>query len=146
MGEALAEARRAYVLGEIPIGAVVVYQDRIIARGYNLKETQRDPTAHAEIVAIRQAAQVLGGWRLAGTTLYVTLEPCAMCAGAMVQARVSRLVYGVADPKAGAVSSLMDVVRFPAFNHQVAVTGGVLAEECQAILKQFFQELRRKED
>lgn len=144
MQAALDEAKKAYALGEIPVGAVMVYRNAVIAQGYNLKETQGDPTAHAEITVIRQAAQALGSWRLTDATLYVTLEPCAMCAGAIVQARITRLVYGIADPKAGAVCSLMDLVRFPAFNHQVAVTGGVLADECRKILRQFFQKLRQK--
>nr|WP_281168105.1 tRNA adenosine(34) deaminase TadA [Desulfoscipio gibsoniae] len=142
MREALAEAEKAYALGEVPVGAVVVLDDKIIGRGHNLRETLLDSTAHAEIIALRQAARHIGDWRLNGSVLYVTLEPCPMCAGAMIQFRVQTLVYGAQDPKAGAVDSIMDVVREPRFNHQVAVVSGVLEDECRAILKRFFKELR----
>jgi len=144
MGEALAEAAVAGQIGEVPIGAVVVYDGRVLARGYNRRETDRDPTAHAEIVALRRAARHLGGWRLLGCTLYVTLEPCAMCAGAMVQARVPRLVYGAPDPLAGAVGSVVDLLRGPRWPHTVEVTAGVCAEECAEILRRFFGTLRRR--
>ena len=142
MREALEEARKAYDLGEVPIGAVVVLNNEIIGRGHNLREVLNDSTAHAEIMAMRQAATKLGDWRLAGSTLYSTIEPCPMCAGAIVQFRVQTLVYGAADPKAGAVDSLVDLVRDPRFNHRVEVIAGVLEEECAGIIKAFFRELR----
>lgn len=144
MLEALTEARKAYDRGEVPVGAVVVLDGEIIGRGHNLRETLVDSTAHAEILALREAARHLGDWRLTGTTLYSTIEPCPMCAGALVQFRVGTLVYGAADPKAGAVDSIMDVVREPRFNHQVTVVSGVLAEECAGIIRCFFRELRQK--
>ena len=143
MGEALAEAEAASRLGEVPIGAIVVVDGCVIARGHNRRETRRDPTAHAEADVLRRAARVLGGWRLAGCTLYVTLEPCVMCAGAMVQARLPRLVYGAVDPKAGAAGSVIDVLRDPRFTHTVEVVSGVRAEECSALLREFFARLRR---
>ena len=142
MREALIEARKAYALGEVPIGAIVVLSGEIIGRGHNLREVLKDSTAHAEIVAMREAAQILGDWRLAGAALYSTIEPCPMCAGAIVQFRVKTLVYGAADPKAGAVDSLVDLVRDPRFNHRVEVISGVLEEDCAEIMKQFFRELR----
>ena len=142
MGEALAEAQEAANLGDVPIGAVVVREGQIVARAHNRREQMRDPTAHAEIDALRQAARALGGWRLSGCTLYVTLEPCVMCAGALVQARVSRLVYGTADPKAGAAGSVVDVLRDARFNHVVEVTGGTREAECRALLHEFFAGLR----
>lgn len=142
MREALALARRGYELGEVPIGAVIVCDDQIVASAHNLKEARQDPTAHAEMVAISAAAQALGRWRLTGCTLYVTIEPCAMCAGALVLARIDRLVYGAADPKAGAVGSVMDIVQHERLNHRVEVTGGVLAEECGALVSTFFQARR----
>ena len=127
MREALTEARLAATKGEIPVGAVVVWQGAILGRGHNLKETAGDPTAHAEIVALRDAAVNRGVWRLTGATLYCTLEPCAMCAGAMVLARLPRLVFGAFDPKAGAGGSIMDLLNHPRLNHRVEVVGGVLA-------------------
>lgn len=142
MQAALKEAELAYDLGEIPIGAVITLHGEIIGRGYNLKETLNDPTLHAEIVAVRDAAALLGTWRLTGTTIYVTIEPCPMCAGALVQARVKRLVYGADDPKAGAVGSLMDLVRDPRLNHRIEVTRGILAEESRQILQRFFTKIR----
>lgn len=143
MSEALEEARKAYALGEVPIGAVVVLSGEIIGRGHNLRETLADSSAHAEILAMREAARSLGDWRLNGATIYSTIEPCPMCAGAIVQFRVKTLVYGAADPKAGAVDSLLDLVRDPRFNHQVEVLSGVLEEECAGIIRAFFRELRR---
>ena len=143
MGEALAEAVKAFDLGEIPIGAVVVDGERVIARAGNRRETWSDPTAHAEIIALREAARVRGNWRLTGTTLYVTLEPCPMCAGALVQARVGRLVYGAPDLRAGAIDSVVNLVENPHFNHQVEVIPGIRAEECRELLQRFFRELRR---
>lgn len=146
MREALAEAEKACVLGEVPVGAVVVRDGEVIGRGHNLRETLLDSSAHAEILALREAARKLGDWRLTGCTLYVTIEPCPMCAGALVQFRVSRLVYGARDPKAGAVDSIVDLVRHPRFNHQVEVISGVLEEECRAVIQRFFRSLREKKD
>jgi len=143
MREAIAEAEKAADLGEVPVGAVIVRNGAVIARGHNLAETGKDPTLHAEMNAIREAAEVLGGWRLPGCTMYVTLEPCAMCAGALIWARMERLVIGTMDPKAGACGSLMDIVEDDRLNHVVSVTRGVLQDECAALLKQFFSNLRR---
>lgn len=143
MREALREAHKAYELGEVPIGAVLVRGEEVIARGHNLRESMRDPTAHAEILVLQQAAQRLGGWRLSGCTLYVTLEPCPMCAGALVQARVERLVYGAPDPKAGCAGTLLNLVQFSPFNHQLEMRSGLLQEECAALLQQFFRQLRK---
>lgn len=143
MAQALEEAQKAYEIGEVPIGAVLVKDGEILSRAHNMRETTHDPTAHAEILAIRRGAQILQTWRLAGTTLYVTVEPCPMCAGAIVQARVNTLVYGAIDPKAGAVDSLMNLVQFPRFNHQVHVVPGIMEEECRDIIRRFFAELRR---
>lgn len=145
MRQALAEAQKAYELGEVPVGAVVVLKGVIIGRGHNLRETLVDSTAHAEILALREAARRLGDWRLNEAVLYSTIEPCPMCAGAIVQFRVGTLVYGARDPKAGAVDSLVDLVRDPRFNHRVEVISGVLAEECAEIMRRFFRELRQKE-
>ncbi|MBZ5528713.1 MAG: tRNA adenosine(34) deaminase TadA [Acidobacteriia bacterium] len=136
--EALAEARAAGEAGEVPIGAVLVKEGRIIARGGNRTIRDCDPTAHAEIVALREAARALGNHRLMGTTLYVTLEPCSMCAGAMIQARVDRVVYGCDDPRGGAVRSCFAVLSNPLLNHQVEAVPGILAEECSALLQSFF--------
>jgi tRNA(adenine34) deaminase len=136
---ALAEARRVVGHGDVPVGAVVLDPDgRPLAAAGNERELTGDPTAHAEVLALRRAAQAAGGWRLDGHTLVVTLEPCTMCAGALVLARVSRLVFGAYDPKAGAVASLFDVVRDPRLNHRVDVRGGILAEECAELLRGFF--------
>src|SRR5204862_6831993 len=135
MREALAEAAKATKLGDIPIGAVAVRDGIIIGRGYNRREGDQDPTAHAEILALREAAQSLGMWRLIGVTLYCTLEPCAMCAGAMVQARLPRLVWATDDPKAGAGGSVMDVLHHPRLNHQDEVIRGVLADEAAAQIR-----------
>ena len=143
MAQALAEARLAAEEGEVPIGAIVVADGRVLGRGRNARERLRDPTAHAEILALQEASRALGSWRLSGATMYATLEPCPMCAGALVNARVDRLVYGVADPKAGAVDTLFDIVRDARLNHRVAVTSGVLAEECGAMLREFFRERRK---
>ena len=142
MGVALDEAQKAYRLGEVPIGAVVVRHGEIIGRGHNMREKWNDPTAHAEMIAIREACEQAGGWRLTESALYVTIEPCPMCAGAMVLARLPRLVYGARDPKGGAVDSLFDLVRREELNHRVEVTAGILEEECRAIMQKFFQELR----
>ena len=142
MQEALAEARRAAEIGEVPIGAVIVRDGEIIGRGHNRREIDRDPLAHAEILAIRQAAERVGGWRLTGCTRYVTLEPCAMCAGALVNARLGRLVFGATDPKAGFAGSLGNLAADRRLNHRVDITGGVLAEECGEILRVFFRKRR----
>ncbi len=139
---ALAEARQAFDEGEVPIGAVVVHQERVIAAAHNQREALRDPTAHAEMVAITQAAEALGSWRLLDCTLYVTLEPCPMCAGAIVQARMPTVVYGTRDPKAGACHTLYQITCDARLNHQAAVIGGVLADECRAILQEFFLQQR----
>ena len=142
MREALAEAELALAHGDVPVGAVAVREGAIVGRGHNRKEADGDPTAHAEMIALRQAAHMLGGWRLVGVTLYCTLEPCPMCAGAMVAARLPRLVYGADDPRAGAAGSVVELLRDPRFNHRVATVRGVLAEESQALLERFFAGLR----
>jgi len=142
MREALAEAEKALAHGDVPVGAVAVQDGVVIGRGHNRKEVDGDPIGHAEMMALQQAARVVGGWRLAGVTLYCTLEPCPMCAGAMGSARLPRLVYGADDPKAGAAGSVVELLRDPRFNHQVAVTRGVLAGESQALLERFFARLR----
>lgn len=145
MAEALAEARRAGEEGEVPIGAVVALDGRIVGRGRNARERLRDPTAHAEILALQEAARTLGRWRLTGATVYATLEPCPMCAGALVNARIDRLVYGVADPKAGAVDTLFDLARDARLNHRLQVASGVLAQECGELLRAFFRERRERD-
>ena len=140
---AVAEARAAFEAGEVPVGAVVVLAGQVIGRGHNQRETLRDPTAHAEMLALTAAANHLGDWRLAGCTLYVTKEPCAMCAGALVNARVQRLVFGSWDEEAGAAGSLYQLCRDPRFNHQVQVRGGVLEAECRGLLQEFFAQRRK---
>jgi tRNA(adenine34) deaminase len=135
---ALDQARRAFDVEEVPIGALVVHGGAVIGEGYNQRETLSDPTAHAEMIAITQAAQALGSWRLIGCTLYVTLEPCPMCAGAIVQARIPTVVFGTTDPKAGACQTLYRITDDERLNHRSAVLGGVLQEECRAILQEFF--------
>ncbi|HEX2025758.1 MAG TPA: tRNA adenosine(34) deaminase TadA [Actinomycetota bacterium] len=142
MGEALAEARRCLEWGDVPIGAVVARGKEVVSRAGNQRHRRGDPTAHAEILALRDAGQALGSWRLDGCSIYVTLEPCAMCAGAMVLARVDRLVFGALDPKAGFAGSLGDLVRDPRLNHRVEVTGGTLADESARLLREFFAERR----
>ncbi len=139
---ALEEALRALEHNDVPIGAVAVRDGIVIGRGHNQREADQDPTAHAEMIALRQAARAVGHWRLEGVTLYCTLEPCAMCAGAMVLARLPRLVYAAPDPKAGAGGSVLDVLRHPQLNHQVEVTSGLLADEAAAYLRAFFAQLR----
>jgi len=145
MKEALAEAQKAYALGEVPVGAVVALKGEIIGRGHNLRETLQDSSAHAEIIALRQAARYLGDWRLSGAVIYATIEPCPMCAGALLQFRVETLIYGARDPKAGAVDSLIDIVRDTRFNHQVKVISGVLEENCRSVIQSFFQEVRGRQ-
>ena len=142
MKKAIHQARRAAALGEVPIGCVIVYQDRVIARGFNQRLKKHSTLAHAEMTAIDKASRKLGDWRLEGCTVYVTLEPCQMCSGAMVQSRVDRVVIGAMNPKAGCAGSLMNILQQPFFNHQVKITRGVLEEECSEMLKDFFSRLR----
>ena len=142
MGLALEEARAAGAKGEVPVGCVVVHEGRVIGRGHNLRETLNDPTAHAEMVALRQAAAALGRWRLDGAEVFCTVEPCCMCAGALVNARVARLVYGVADAKSGGCGSVFDIAREPRLNHRLQVRGGVLADQSLALLRDFFEPRR----
>jgi tRNA(adenine34) deaminase len=142
MSEALVEARSAVEHDDVPIGAVVVRGDSVIGRGRNERERREDPTAHAEILALREAAATLGSWRVLDATLYVTLEPCAMCAGAIVLSRIPRVVYGCPDPKAGAAGSVLDVLAEPRLNHRPEVLGGVLADECADLLRSFFRARR----
>lgn len=144
MEVAIAEARKAEAHGDVPIGAAIFRDGELLARAGNERELRRDPTAHAEVLAIRAAAEALGGWRLPGTTLYVTLEPCAMCAGAIVLARIPTLVFGTADPKAGAAGSILDVLGEPALNHRPEVVTGVREAECAALLREFFATRRSK--
>ncbi len=146
MQEALVEAQRAYDLDEVPIGAVVVKDGKIIGRGHNLREREKDPTLHAEIIAIKQAAETLGGWRLMNCDLYVTIEPCPMCAGAILQARICKLIFGARDPKAGCTGSLYNLLEDSRFNHQTEVVEAVLAEECSHIMKDYFKQKRKKSD
>lgn len=145
MARALELAREASDLGEVPVGAVVVREGRMIGEGYNARELWNDPTAHAELIALRQAAAVVGGWRLTGATLYVTLEPCAMCVGAAVLARIDRVVFGARDPKGGACGSVLDVASAP-LNHRLSVVGGVLEESCSELLSRFFRDLRARKN
>ncbi len=142
MEEALRLAHRAELAGEVPIGAVVVFEQKIVGRGWNQPVSANDPTAHAEIVALRESARALGNYRLSGCELYVTLEPCAMCAGAMVHARIARLVFGARDPKAGAAGSVLQVLNDPKLNHRVEVSEGVLGGRCMEMLQAFFRERR----
>jgi tRNA(adenine34) deaminase len=144
MGLALDEARKAYSLGEVPVGCVIVKGEEVVGRGHNLKETLRDPTAHAEMIAIRQAAQKEGSWRILDAAMYVTLEPCPMCAGAIVMARISDLVIGVRDPRTGACGSVVNLAQDERLNHRVNLTFGVREEECASLLEAFFAELRRE--
>lgn len=143
MKEALNEANKAYKLMEVPIGAVIVRDGEIVGRGYNQKETLKDATLHAEITAIKDACKNLGGWRLSGCTMYVTLEPCPMCAGALVNARIERIVIGIKDYKSGACGSVLNLVKMENLNHQINVSFGILEEECTLLLKDFFKELRK---
>ena len=146
MGEALRQAARAYEAGEVPVGAVIVREGRIIARAFNQVELLKDATAHAEMLAITQAEEVAGDWRLTDCTLYVTKEPCPMCAGAMVHTRLARVVFGVSDPKAGAAGGALNLLQFPTFNHHCQITGGVRETECCALLKNLFAEQRAAEN
>lgn len=142
MKEALRQARKAYALEEVPIGCVIVQQDRIIARGYNRRNTEGNTLAHAELAAIKRASKRTGDWRLEDCTMYVTLEPCQMCAGAIVQSRMQRVVIGCMNPKAGCAGSILNLLQMTEFNHQVEIVQGVLEEECSAMLSNFFRELR----
>ncbi len=144
MQEALREAKKAAEAGEVPVGAVIVSEGKILARAHNLRETRADPTAHAEIIALREAARRTGTWRLCGATLYCTLEPCCMCAGAMVNARIQRVVYGAGDPKSGACRSVVGLFDLKGLNHSVESTGGVMAEEGLELLRAFFEKKRGK--
>lgn len=144
MKEAIRQAKKAYALMEVPIGCVIVYEGKIIARGYNRRNTDKNTLSHAEMNAIRKASRKLGDWRLEGCTMYITLEPCQMCAGAIVQARVSRVVIGSMNPKAGCAGSVLNLLEMEQFNHQVEVTRGVLEKECSEMLSGFFRELRER--
>ncbi|WP_068777814.1 tRNA adenosine(34) deaminase TadA [Paenibacillus sp. FJAT-26967] len=144
MQEAIKEASKAEMLREVPIGAVIVRDNEIIGRGHNLRETSLDPTAHAEVIAIREASERIGAWRLLECRLYVTLEPCPMCAGAIVQARIPQVIYGTTDPKAGCAGTLMNLLQEERFNHRVDIVSGVLQQECAAQLTNFFRGLRQQ--
>lgn len=144
MKAAITQAKRAYLREETPIGCVIVFEDKIIARGYNKRNWKKNTLAHAEILAINKASRVLGDWRLEGCTMYVTLEPCPMCAGAIVQARIPRVVIGSMNPKAGCAGSVMNLLQVSGFNHQVELTTGVLGEECSQLMTSFFRELRER--
>ena len=144
MREALKQAKKAYTLGEVPIGCVIVHEGRIIGRGYNRRNTDKNTLSHAEITAINKASKVIGDWRLEECTLYVTLEPCQMCAGAIIQARIPEVVMGCMNPKAGCGGSVLNILEMPEFNHQAIVTRGVLEQECSDMLKLFFTELRER--
>lgn len=145
MREAIRQAKKAYLLEEVPIGCVIVYQDKIIGRGYNRRTVDKNTLAHAELTAIRKACRKVGDWRLEECTMYVTLEPCQMCSGAIVQARIPRVVVGCMNPKAGCAGSILNLLDMKEFNHQVDLTVGVLAEECSGMMKQFFRELRERQ-
>ncbi|MFT3985557.1 MAG: tRNA adenosine(34) deaminase TadA [Lachnospiraceae bacterium] len=142
MKQALKQAKKAYELGEVPIGCVIVYEDKIIGRGYNRRNTDKNTLSHAEITAINRASKKMGDWRLEGCTLYVTLEPCQMCAGACVQARIDRVVIGSMSPKSGCAGSVLNILQMEQFNHQAEVMSGVLEQECSRMLSEFFAELR----
>ncbi len=144
MKEAIKQAKKAYQMGETPIGAVIVYEDRIIARGYNRRNTEKSVFAHAEIAAMKKAAKKMGDWRLEKCTMYVTLEPCQMCAGAIVQSRMTNVVIGCMNPKAGCAGSILNLLEMPEFNHQVHVIRGVMEAECSELMSLFFRELRAK--
>lgn len=141
---AIEQAKKAEEIGEVPIGALIVYNNEIIATGYNVRETTQTTLSHAELIAIEKANEVIGSWRLEDCTLYVTLEPCPMCAGAIVQSRIKRVVYGSSDPKAGCAGTLMNLLQEESFNHQVEVTSGVLEKECSTLLTDFFRTLRMR--
>ena len=142
MKEAIRQARKAYGIGEVPIGCVIVFEDKIIGRGYNRRTVDKNTLAHAELIAIRKACKKIGDWRLEGCTMYVTLEPCQMCSGAIVQSRIPRVVIGCMNPKAGCAGSILNLLQVEEFNHQTELTKGVLEEECSRMMKEFFRELR----
>ena len=142
MREALLEAKKAFDYGEVPVGAVIVHDGKIIGRGHNLRNTLKNPLCHGEIAAINEAAGVMGDWRLEDCTIYVTIEPCPMCAGAIIQARIPRVVFGARNKKAGCAGSILDILNEPKFNHQAEVTEGVLLEECSELMKEFFKRFR----
>lgn len=144
MKEALKLAKKAAELGEVPIGCVIVYEDKIISRGYNRRKTDKNTLSHAELIAIKKASKKMGDWRLEECTMYVTLEPCQMCAGAIVQARIPEVVIGCMNPKAGCAGSILNILQVPEFNHQVNITKGVMEEECSEVLTSFFKDLRLK--
>ncbi len=144
MKMALNEAYKAYDIDEVPIGAVIVKENKIIGSGFNIRESSKDPTTHAEMIAIREASKNIGGWRLIGCTLYVTIEPCPMCAGAIINSRIDRVVVGAKDPKMGSCGSIIDITQNEKFNHQAQVQWGVLEEECSSIMTDFFRKLRKK--
>lgn len=144
MREAIKQARKAAKTDEVPIGCVIVYDDKIIARGYNRRNTDKSTLAHAEIIAIRKAAKVIGDWRLEDCTMYITLEPCPMCAGAIVQARIPRVVVGAMNPKAGCAGSVINLLQMDGFNHKAELTSGVLVDECRTMLQDFFKEMRKR--
>lgn len=144
MREAIKQARKAAKIDEVPIGCVIVYDDKIIARGYNRRNTDKSTLAHAEIIAIRKAAKVIGDWRLEDCTMYITLEPCPMCAGAIVQARIPRVVVGAMNPKAGCAGSVINLLQIDGFNHKAELTSGVLVDECRTMLQDFFKEMRKR--
>lgn len=144
MREAIKQARKAAKIDEVPIGCVIVYDDKIIARGYNRRNTDKSTLAHAEIIAIRKAAKVIGDWRLEDCTMYITLEPCPMCAGAIVQARIPRVVVGAMNPKAGCAGSVINLLQMDGFNHKAKLTSGVLVDECRTMLQDFFKEMRKR--
>lgn len=144
MKEAIKQAKKAYAIGDVPIGCVIVYENKIIARGYNKRNRNKTTLAHAELLAIAKATKKMGDWRLEGCTMYVTLEPCQMCAGAIVQARMDRVVIGSMNPKAGCAGSVINLLQMKQFNHQVELEKGVLEEECSVLLSEFFRELRKK--
>lgn len=144
MREAIKQARKAAKIDEVPIGCVIVYDGKIIARGYNRRNTDKSTLAHAEIIAIHKAAKVIGDWRLEDCTMYITLEPCPMCAGAIVQARIPRVVVGAMNPKAGCAGSVINLLQMDGFNHKAELTSGVLVDECRTMLQDFFKEMRKK--
>ena len=144
MKEAIKQAKKAYKLGEVPIGCVIVYEGKIIGRGYNRRKTDKNTLSHAEIVAIKKASKYIGDWRLEGCTMYVTLEPCQMCAGACVQARIDKVVIGCMSPKSGCAGSIINLLQVDRFNHQVEIEKGILEEECSSMLTNFFEELRER--
>lgn len=144
MREALKQAKKAYAIGEVPIGCVIVYKDKVIGRGYNKRNTKKTTLAHAELVAIEKASKVMGDWRLEDCDMYVTLEPCQMCSGALVQARIKKVVIGTMNPKAGCAGSILNLLQMEEFNHQVEIESGVMESECTDILQEFFKELRKR--